>query len=61
MVVDYSREYNDYWSRSDRWGTHSFTDASSIVDQILVTCGGGKVLDVGCGMGLLVQIGRAHV
>ena len=51
----YSREYNYYWSRKDRWGEHSFVDPNAIVEQVLFTCGNGKLLDVGCGMGLLVN------
>ncbi len=52
---DYARLYREYWSRDDRWGTHSFQDPEAIVEQILSTCGGGPILDVGCGMGLLVR------
>ncbi len=53
--VDYQREYNDYWSRPDRWGSHSFADAGLLADHIVTPGGGGNVLDVGCGMGLLVR------
>ncbi len=53
--TDYAAMYREYWARDDRWGTHSFKDADAIVEQILSTCGGGPILDVGCGMGLLVR------
>ncbi|MBX3364485.1 MAG: methyltransferase domain-containing protein [Phycisphaeraceae bacterium] len=53
--VDYQSLYDDYWSRPDRWGSHSFADPEPIAEQILSSCGGGRVLDVGCGMGLLVR------
>lgn len=52
---NYDKLYKNYWSRSDRWGSHSFDDAEVLADQILATCGGGPVLDVGCGMGLIVR------
>jgi len=47
--------YESYWSRPDRWGTHSFDDARALSDQVLGVCGPGRVLDAGCGMGLLVR------
>ncbi len=54
-AVDYARWYEEYWSREDRWGSHSFEDADELSNQILSTCGAGRTLDVGCGMGLLVR------
>lgn len=53
--MDYAKEYDEYWSRSDRWGSHSFKDPDAIVQQIVALCGKGKVLDVGFGMALLAQ------
>lgn len=53
--VDYGELYRDYWSRPDRWGSHSFADADAICDQLLLAFGQGRTLDVGCGMGLLVR------
>jgi ubiquinone/menaquinone biosynthesis C-methylase UbiE/tetratricopeptide (TPR) repeat protein len=53
--MDYLREYTDYWSRPDRFGTHSFADPRPIAAQVIQSCGIGSVLDVGSGMGLLVQ------
>ncbi len=54
-TTEYAALYQEYWSRSDRWGSHSFTDAAALADQVLSTCGSGPVLDAGCGMGLLVR------
>ncbi len=54
-ATDYRSLYEQYWSRPDRWGSHSFGDARALTDQILTVCGPGRVLDVGCGMGLLVR------
>jgi ubiquinone/menaquinone biosynthesis C-methylase UbiE/glycosyltransferase involved in cell wall biosynthesis len=53
--MDYQREYDESWSRADRWGSHSFEDPEQIADHILSICGKGKILDVGFGMGLLVR------
>ncbi len=52
-MPDYARMYDEYWSRPDRWQSHSFKDPEPIVDQIL-KLGSGRILDVGCGMCLLV-------
>jgi 2-polyprenyl-3-methyl-5-hydroxy-6-metoxy-1,4-benzoquinol methylase len=54
-TVDYRRLYEDYWSRPDRWGSDSFVDVDELAERILRTCGGGRLLDVGCGMGRLVR------
>ncbi len=58
--MNYEQEYNEYWSRPDRWGSHSFKNPDALADQILTVCGRGNLLDVGCGMGILVRtlIGR---
>ena len=53
--MNYASEYNEYWSRANRWGTHSFHDPNVLANQIERTCGRGSLLDVGCGMGLLVR------
>src|SRR3970040_844726 len=53
--MDYQREYDEYWSRADRWGSHSFKDPRRIADEIISLCDRGKLLDVGCGMGLLAR------
>ena len=52
---DYATEYDRYWSRVDRHGSHRVDDGDSVVEQILAACGTGRVLDVGAGMGLLVR------
>ncbi len=53
--MNYENEYNEYWSRSDRWESHSFTDPHALASQIQALCGRGSFLDIGCGMGLLVR------
>lgn len=53
-MVDYSEIYNGYWQRPDRMGESSFDDPAPIARQILATCGAGRILDVGSGMGALV-------
>src|SRR3954454_11648128 len=53
--MNYQREYDEYWSRQDRWGSHSFEDPGQIAGQVISVCGTGKLLDVGFGMGLLVR------
>jgi SAM-dependent methyltransferase len=53
--MNYAQEYDDYWSRPDRWQSHSFEDPGAILRQIETFCGRGSFLDVGCGMGLLVR------
>lgn len=52
--TDYAAIYDQYWSRADRWGSSSFENATELALRVLVTCGGGTVLDAGCGMGALV-------
>lgn len=53
--MNYENEYNEYWSRPDRWNSHSFTDPHALANQIQTVCGRGSLLDIGCGMGLLVR------
>ncbi len=55
MSPDYARLYHEYWSRPDRWGSSSFSDPAGLCDRVLKACGGGRMLDVGCGMGVLVH------
>jgi SAM-dependent methyltransferase len=58
--MNYQEEYTDYWSRQDRWGSHSFADAEALFKRISLLSGQGSVLDVGCGMGLLVRTFLQH-
>ncbi|EII7298760.1 methyltransferase domain-containing protein [Vibrio cholerae] len=51
--ADYNNAYNEYWSSLDRIGETS-GDLKKISNQIIETCGFGKVLDIGCGEGKLV-------
>src|SRR5579883_2152764 len=55
LLMDYQKEYDEYWARPDRWGSHSFRDPAAIADQIISLGGSSKILDVGFGMGLLVK------
>jgi len=52
---DYARTHSDYWSRPENCGKSSINDVEDVVQRILTSCGGGKILDVGCGMGHLVR------
>ena len=45
-MLKYQDEYNAYWAQPDRWGSHSFPDPQTIIDQVLATCGLGKVAEV---------------
>ena len=54
-MLDYSDTWNGYWQQPDRMGESSFDDPSPIARQILATCGLGRILDIGCGMGALVR------
>jgi len=54
-AVDYRTEYDDYWSRADRWGTNSFVNVEQVLVPLIGSCGKGRMLDIGCGMGRLVK------
>lgn len=54
-MVDYSGAYDSYWQRPDRMGESSLDDPATLARQILTTCGPGRILDVGCGMGALAR------
>ncbi len=54
MTCDYSTEYDTYWASEERFGEQSFADADAVAEEILLSCGGGKLLDIGSGMGQLV-------
>ena len=53
-MPDYAALYQDYWTRPDRWQSHSFDNARTVADQVMVL-GRGTMLDIGCGMGGLVH------
>ena len=53
--MEYRKEYADYWTQADRRGARSSTDLRPIAAQIVRSCGIGNVLDVGSGMGFVVQ------
>ncbi len=50
---DYQAQYEVYWNSTDRMGESS-GDMNRIAEQIVMTCGIGRTLDVGSGEGLLV-------
>ncbi len=54
-MVDYSGVYDSYWQQPGRTGESSIADAALLARQILATCGTGRILDIGCGIGALVQ------
>ena len=53
--MNYEKEYAEYWSSHDHWGSHSFKDPQALANQVQTVCGRGSILDAGCGMGLLVR------
>jgi len=52
-AIDYQAEYDRYWRLDDRIGESS-GDMDRIAEQIVMTCGVGRTLDVGSGEGRLV-------
>jgi SAM-dependent methyltransferase len=54
-AIFYKQEYENYWSREDRWGTDSYTNVEQVLVPLISCCGRGRVLDIGCGMGRLVK------
>jgi ubiquinone/menaquinone biosynthesis C-methylase UbiE len=52
-TTDYQAQYDGYWESADRNGESS-CDLDRIAEQIVITCGIGRTLDVGSGEGLLV-------
>ncbi len=51
---EYASYFDEYWSRPERIGETS-ADLGRVAEQLVAWCGFGKVLDVGCGEGLLVS------
>ncbi|WP_020582698.1 class I SAM-dependent methyltransferase [Endozoicomonas elysicola] len=52
-ATDYQAQYDDYWKSDDRIGESS-GDMERIAEQIVLSCGVGRTLDIGSGEGLLV-------
>lgn len=52
--TDYAARWNDDWSQAHRSGVSFGADSETRAEQLLSLCGGGSVLDVGCGGGGLV-------
>ena len=52
-TTDYQAQYDGYWESDDRIGESS-GDLDRIAEQIVMTCGVGRTLDIGSGEGLLV-------
>lgn len=50
----YASYFDEYWSHPERIGETS-ADLGKVAEQLLAWCGFGKVLDVGCGEGVLVS------
>ena len=51
--TDYQAQYDGYWKSTDRIGESS-GDMDRIAEQVVMTCGVGRTLDVGSGEGSLV-------
>ena len=54
-MPDYAAMYDSYWDDPSRWGSCSIRDLDQTAEAILSTCGPGRLLDVGSGMGGLVR------
>jgi|GEM_PF-530368 len=54
-TTDYRKLYDDFWNQADGQRREHHGNDATIVDQILSLCGGGRYLDVGCGMGGMVR------
>ncbi|MEZ6235777.1 MAG: methyltransferase domain-containing protein [Phycisphaerales bacterium] len=54
-MPDYAAMYDSYWDDPSRWGSCSIRDLDQTAEAILATCGPGRLLDVGSGMGGLVR------
>jgi len=52
---DFAGQYNESSSCSSHMETDSLVDRNELVDSIIESVGYGKILDVGCGEGLLVR------
>ena len=53
MKNGYQTQYDEYWSMDDRIGESS-GDLEQVADQIVMSCGIGRTLDIGSGEGVLV-------
>jgi ubiquinone/menaquinone biosynthesis C-methylase UbiE len=55
MAFDYAEQYNAYWRDPQHAVHQSYPDADTLAEEILLSCAGGQVLDIGAGTGALVQ------
>ncbi len=54
VPTDYQAQYDAYWAMPDRIGESS-GDLEQTADQIVMSCGVGRTLDIGSGEGILVK------
>jgi glycosyltransferase involved in cell wall biosynthesis/ubiquinone/menaquinone biosynthesis C-methylase UbiE/tetratricopeptide (TPR) repeat protein len=55
MNFEHTKAFNEYWNDKSVMKMKNIESAFEISEEILNSCGGRKFLDIGCGMGELVQ------
>jgi len=55
VVVDYAKCYDHYWSLQNSSGGAGAEEAIARAEEVVVACGGGKLVDIGCGTGTFVR------
>jgi SAM-dependent methyltransferase len=55
MAIDYGTTFDTYWNAARQTAAPGFIDADTLAHDILLACGGVRMLDVGAGMGQLVH------